>query len=194
MHQHTTSHWPVVKHILRYLKSTINHGLIIYKGSLSMLHDLSDANWVGNSDDHCLISDLLSSLAPTSFLGVLKSRRLLLAPVWNAFGVLGLHLQYPPWLWRDNLLAIYRTANPISHARTKHTEIDYRFVREHVLQKQLDIRFISLTVQLDDVLTKGLPTSRLSIFYSKFNICNLHCACGRIIDRIRSYHDQIISW
>jgi hypothetical protein len=45
-------------------------------------------------------------------------------------------------LWCYNLGATYMTANPIFHARTKHIEIDYHFVRERVASKQLDVRII----------------------------------------------------
>lgn len=42
-------------------------------------------------------------------------------------------------VWCDNIGAKYLTANPVFHARTKHIEVDYHFVRERVAHKLLEV-------------------------------------------------------
>jgi len=60
-------------------------------------------------------------------------------------------------LWCDNIGATYLSANPVLHARTKHIEVDFHFVRERVAQGLLDVRFVSTKDQLTDGFTKALP-------------------------------------
>lgn len=83
---------------------------------------------------------------------------------------LGVHLRRPPCLWCDNLGATYLAANPVFHARAKHIEIDFHFVRERVTSKQLQIRLISTEDQLADGFTKPLSARKLESFRGNLNL------------------------
>jgi histone deacetylase 1/2 len=83
-----------------------------------------------------------------------------------------LRVPHPPTarLWCDNLSAKYLSANPIFHARTKHIEIDFHFVRERVAQKLLDIGFISTGDQLADGFKKPMSTTKMKVFRFNLNL------------------------
>jgi histone deacetylase 1/2 len=83
-----------------------------------------------------------------------------------------LKIPHPPRarLWCDNLGATYLSANPVFHARTKHIEIDFHFVRERVAQKLLEIRFINSGDQVADGFTKPLTGMKLRQFRNNLNL------------------------
>jgi len=75
-----------------------------------------------------------------------------------------------PTIWCDNLGATYFSANPIFHARTKHVEVDYHFVRDRVAKKEIQIRFVPSRDQHADVFTKPLPVASFTTFRFKFQV------------------------
>jgi hypothetical protein len=79
----------------------------------------------------------------------------------------------PPVLWCDNLGATYLSANPVFHARTKHIEIDFHFVREKVAMGALDVRFIASGDQLADIFTKPATQLTLRRFQSNLNLVHV---------------------
>jgi hypothetical protein len=76
-------------------------------------------------------------------------------------------------LWCDNIGAKYLASNPIFHGRMKHVEIDYHFVQDRVVQKLLEVRFISTGDQLADGFTKALPHERFCEFQHNLNLLTL---------------------
>ena len=64
MHKPTVNHWSNVKRVLRYLKGTITHGLLLRRKAPLQLHAFVDANWVGDPND------FTSNFAYVVFLGV----------------------------------------------------------------------------------------------------------------------------
>jgi hypothetical protein len=83
---------------------------------------------------------------------------------------LGVQLTSPPKLLCDNIGATYLAANPIFHARTKHVEIDFHFVCDHVAAKTLQFLFIPSKEQIVDGLTKPNVYNRFQWFCSKLNV------------------------
>jgi hypothetical protein len=69
--------------------------------------------------------------------------------------------------------AKYLASNPIFHGRMKHVEVDYHFVRDRVLCKLIEARFISMEDQVADGFTKPLPQGRLLEFQRNLNLTKL---------------------
>jgi hypothetical protein len=86
-----------------------------------------------------------------------------------------LQVTHPPVarLWCEHIGATYLSANPVFHARTKHIEIDFHFVKERVAQKLLDIRFISTNDQVADGFAKPITAFKMKEF-----IRNVNLGCG----------------
>ena len=56
---------------------------------------------------------------------------------------LGIPIKDPTPLLGDNMSIIYLALNPVFHARTKHIEVHYHFIRERVLAGNVDLQHIS---------------------------------------------------
>jgi hypothetical protein len=64
----------------------------------------------------------------------------------------------------DNVSAVYMTANPVHHRRTKHIEIDIHFVREKVALGQVRVLHVPSTHQFADIMTRVSQSSSSRTF------------------------------
>ena len=179
-------HLVAVKRILRYLKGSIDHGILIRASPTPLtIRAFSDADWAGcptsrRSTTGYLIflgSTLISWCSkkqPTIARSSTESEYRSLAhacaeTVWVSFLLheLGCPVSFPTLLYCDNISATYLAANPVHHARTRHIELDYHFVREKVALGSHRVSFVPSDDQLADLLTKGLHKRRHTQLSSK---------------------------
>uniref|UniRef100_A0A2N9HH13 Integrase catalytic domain-containing protein n=1 Tax=Fagus sylvatica TaxID=28930 RepID=A0A2N9HH13_FAGSY len=118
----------------------------------------SDADWAGDPDDRRSTSGLLVYLGSNPITWSAKKqatvsrssteseyRALASASAevcWlrTLLKDLGIFLSQPPILWCDNVSVLAIASNPVFHARTKHIEVDFHFIRERVLRKDLVVQ------------------------------------------------------
>jgi hypothetical protein len=187
MHNPTAVHWSAVKRVLRFLKNTVDHGLFYSKTTLQ-LNAFCDSDWAGCPDDRrstsgfaVFLGDCLVSWSAKKQPVVSRSsteaeyRSLAIATTelyWlrMLFQEIQIPLPISPIIWCDNVSALSLATNPVYHARTKHIEVDYHFIREKVLNKDITISFISTSDQIADVFTKGLSSARFLFLKSKLKV------------------------
>ena len=68
------------------------------------------------------------------------------------------------------MASIYLASNPTFHARSKHIEVHYHYVREKALSKDVEIKFIKTKDQVADMFTKFLDASKLKGFKDVINL------------------------
>jgi hypothetical protein len=82
----------------------------------------------------------------------------------------------------DNVSAVYLSANPVHHRRTKHIELDIHFVREHVALGRVRVLHVPTDQQFADVMTKGLPTSTFESFRSSLCVTGAASTAGGVLN------------
>ena len=74
----------------------------------------------------------------------------------SLLGELSLQLSKTPIINCDNFGATYLSINSIFHSKMKHIAINFHFMRDHVINGNLIVSYISTKDQLANALTKSL--------------------------------------
>nr|GEY82793.1 hypothetical protein [Tanacetum cinerariifolium] len=119
------SHLIAVKRILGYLKGTSNLGLYYLKCSAFDLKRYSDSDYVGCNMDRYSTSDAKYVAATRCCASILWMK--------SQLGDYDIYYKMVP-IFYDNTSAIAISNNPVFHSRTKHIDIRYHFIRDHILK------------------------------------------------------------
>ncbi|KAJ9551399.1 hypothetical protein OSB04_015444 [Centaurea solstitialis] len=181
------SHMMAVKRILRYLKGTPNRGLWYPKESGFELVAFSDADhggcqldrkstsghvqflgdklvsW-GSKKQHCVST----STAEAKYVAAASccSQVLWMRTQLRDYGYNFNHIP----IYCDSKSAIAITCNPVQHTRTKHIDIRYHFIKDHVERGTIELYFVNTEYQLADLFTKPLDEKRFNFLISKLGM------------------------
>ncbi|GJZ08402.1 ribonuclease H-like domain-containing protein [Tanacetum coccineum] len=181
-------HFAALKHILRYVQGTLKLGLQLYVSATTSLVRYTDADWAGcpstrrSTSGYCVFlgDNLLSwsakrqhtisrSSAEAEYRGVAN---VVAETAWirNLLRELHSPLLTATLVYCDNVSAVYMSANPVQHQRTKHIEIDIHFVRDMVKAGHVRVLHVPSRFQYADIFTKGLPSALFEDFRSSLSV------------------------
>ena len=76
----------------------------------------------------------------------------------------------PTEIYEDNQGAISIAKSPVGHARTKHIDIRYHFVRKRVQDGAIALKYIGTHEMIAVILTKPLPKHRFEKLVTKLGM------------------------
>ncbi|XP_047163693.1 uncharacterized mitochondrial protein AtMg00810-like [Vigna umbellata] len=175
------SHLNAVKRILRYLKGTIEYGILLPKhgsGGEVRVIAYSDSDWCGDKGDRKSTAGYVfffdgapiswsSTKEPVVALSSCEAEYIAACEAtcqaaWldSLMKELKIEGRGKVKLLVDNKSAIDLTKHPTSHGRSKHIETRFHFIREQVSKKKLEVVFCRSEDQIADILTKALKGER----------------------------------
>lgn len=165
--------------VFYYLAGTINL-CIVYDGTLgvrqSKLNSFTDSDWGGCRDNRVSTGGSAFFLAGGIISASTKRQSSVsLSSTEAEYYALGACIQELLWIqqimgqmqykgndiiktrvYSDNQSSIALSENPELHQRTKHIDIKYHFIRSHIANGSVDLKYISTKEVAADGLTKPL--------------------------------------
>ncbi|KAJ1691007.1 hypothetical protein LUZ63_015162 [Rhynchospora breviuscula] len=170
------SHWKAIKRILRYIKGTESLGLFYSNSEKYKLIGYSDSDWCGDIDDRKSTSSYVFYMGDTAFTWTLKKQPIVTLSTCEAeYVVASWCVAHTIWLRNllrelklpqhkateirvDNKSAIELAKNPVHHERSKHIDVRFRFICEHIKNGDVQMSHVASRDQAADIFTKALPT------------------------------------
>nr|GEX37441.1 retrovirus-related Pol polyprotein from transposon TNT 1-94 [Tanacetum cinerariifolium] len=180
-------HVSVVKRIFRYLKGTINLGLWYPKDSGFDLTAYSDANHAGchldqksTSGSVQFLGDKLVcwSFKKQNCVSIFTAESEFVAVSGYCAQVLWMRTQLTDYgffydkvpIYCDSKSAIAISWNLVQHTRTKHINVRYHFIKDHVEKGMIELYFVGSEYQLADLFMNSLPEVRFKFLLEKLGM------------------------
>ncbi|GJU80515.1 retrovirus-related pol polyprotein from transposon TNT 1-94 [Tanacetum coccineum] len=179
----TIKHLKEVKRIFRYLIQSYNMGLWYPKDSRFELIVYSDPDHARCKDDCKSTSGGLQFLGgkfvswsskkqdftamSTAGAEYVSLSACCAQVIWMRTQLLDYGYKYNQIsMYYDSKSPIAISCNPVQHSKTKHIDIRYHFIKEHVEKGTVEIYFVGTEYQLADLFTKALSKERFEYLSS----------------------------
>ena len=184
-----TAHLAAAKRCLRYFRHTLDIGLTFSGSNGLVLEAFSDADW-GAGEDRKSVSGYIFLLAGAAicwqsrkqstvalssteaeYIALVQAAKELLW-ILQLLDDLGItDVINRNIIYEDNQGAIALAKNPEYHARTKHIDIQYHFIREYVEKGTIVLEYCETAKMLADALTKPLSKHRHQELAERMGLC-----------------------
>ena len=170
------AHWAAVKHLLRYLKGTMDLALTFTPNdSTEIFQTWTDADHGGNLDNGRSTSGFLAKIGMGAISWASKLQNIVTLStteaefvaatlagteilwLWNLFDKLNLRIEKLSCLCIDNQSALSIAKNPEHHGRMKHLNLRFFWLWEKVAQQITQMEYVPTKDMPADLLTKALP-------------------------------------
>ncbi|GJU63911.1 hypothetical protein Tco_1245746 [Tanacetum coccineum] len=203
----TVKHLKEVKRIFRYLRQSYNMGLWYPKDFGFELIAYSDADHARCKDDYKSTSGGLQFLGgklmswsskkqDCTAMSTAEAEYVSLSTccaqvIWMRTQLLDYGYKYNRILmYRDSKSTIAISCNPVQHSETKHIDIRYHFIKEHVEKGTVEIYFVGTEYQLADLFTKALPKERFEYLVHRIG---MRCMTPTQLESLTKFHNRLKS-
>lgn len=167
-----SEHWAAVKRVMRYLQGTKGYKLTYTKNGNADITGYCDADWASDARDRksCTGYVFMFQGGAISWCSR-KQQTVALSTAEAEYMAMASAAQEALWLrqlraefgrgtetllvYSDNQSAIKLSANDCYLPRSKHIDIRYHFLKEHVINNQLKFCYVKGCENISDILTKA---------------------------------------
>jgi hypothetical protein len=168
-------HWKAVKHLMHYLKGTLDYKLTYGPSPSSELFTtFTDADQAGNPDSGCSTSGYIVKMGTGAISWSIRLQSIVALStteaefvaatsagqeiLWlrNLLTELGYKINTPSTLHFDNQSALSVAKNPEHHGCMKHLDLRFYWLRNEVERKSMNLVHLRTEVMPADIMTKAL--------------------------------------
>ncbi|XP_050916450.1 secreted RxLR effector protein 161-like [Lathyrus oleraceus] len=161
MEEPVYTHWKALKRIQRYIQGTVSLGMFYSNSKKYKLVGYSDSDWCGDIDDRKSTSGYVFFMGNTAFTWLSKKQPIVTLSTCEAeYVAASWCVCHAIWLRRlmskmeleqkdatiihvDNRSAIELAKNPVNHERSKHIDVRFHFIREHVKEGNVELKHVA---------------------------------------------------